>query len=74
MLKNKVIDFVQVELSMNPENTYHNSFLKTKMFIEELGYYIFGFYDQMPERHLGFPYLRRANAVFVSKFLKKRQK
>ena len=69
MLAGHKIDFVEAELSMNPENTYHISFEKLKNYIEGYNYRIFGIYEQQTEWKPSFPMLRRVNAVFVVKDL-----
>lgn len=67
MLEKQMIAFVEVEVSMNPENTFHVDFFMIKKFMENLGYRLFGVYDQMHEWQTGTPILRRTNPLFVSK-------
>ncbi|WP_176500822.1 FkbM family methyltransferase [Sphingomonas sp. HMP9] len=57
---------VQVEAGMNPENTFHIPFEALKAFLEDHGYRLFGFYDQVTEWPTKQPHLRRANPMFVS--------
>ncbi|HEX8060262.1 MAG TPA: FkbM family methyltransferase [Cyclobacteriaceae bacterium] len=65
MLRKGEIDFVQVEVSMNPSNTFHVSGDKVKSHMESLGYALFGMYDQTLEWITKRPILRRVNMVFI---------
>ncbi len=67
LLKNQSISFVEVEVSMNPENTYHVKFEKIKEYMESFDYRVFGIYDQTQEWPTKTPILRRVNALFISK-------
>ena len=51
---------------MNPENTFHVKFEDVKQYLEKFDYRIFGIYEQVPERSINKPILRRVNIVFVS--------
>jgi FkbM family methyltransferase len=59
------VDFIQVEASMNRHNTKHVAFRDFCGLLEPLGYALFGIYDQVAE-FKKYPYLRRANPVFIS--------
>lgn len=69
MLKNKQVDFIQTEVGMNLLNNYHVSLEKTKSFLEDNGYVLFGIYHQVQEWIEKKPYLRVADAVFIKKSL-----
>jgi FkbM family methyltransferase len=66
MLREKSIDFVEVESGMNPKNTYHVPFESLKAHLERHDYFVFGLYEQICEWPTKEIHLRRANAVFVS--------
>lgn len=66
MLRAGKIDFVQVEVSMNPSNTFHVSGDKVKSHMESIGYVLFGMYDQTLEWITKRPILRRVNMVFIN--------
>jgi len=63
------IDFIEVEAGMNPRNKYHVPFFDLKTFLEEKGYLMFGFYDQVHEWIEQKPFLRRSNLLFISRIL-----
>lgn len=65
MLRNHAIDFVQVEVGMNPTNKRHVPFERFVGYLGALGYHLFRLYDQVLELD-GRPMLRRSNPVFVS--------
>ncbi len=67
MLSEQRIDFIQVEVGMNPGNTFHVPFEEMKIFLEKFDYRIFGIYDQVQEWPTSLPILRRVNSIFVSK-------
>jgi hypothetical protein len=67
MLADQKIDLVQVEAGISPENVRHVRLEAMKSYLEERDYFLFGFYDQVPEWPTGRPHLRRANAVFISR-------
>lgn len=71
-IQNQSVAFIEVEVSMNPENTFHVDFVDIKQFMESFGYRLFGIYDQMYEWQTGTPILRRTNPVFVSEHLYKK--
>ena len=66
MLETSCIDVVQVEAGMNPLNTDHVHLKEFLQFLEPLGYFLFGVFEQMPEFPTGAPQLRRADPAFVS--------
>lgn len=66
LLRKHAVGLVQVEASVNPENTDHVQLEPMKHYLEALDYRVFGFYDQVAEWKRGLPVLRRINAVFVS--------
>jgi len=66
LLKAQDIDFIQVEVSMNPFNTFHVNYLEVVNYLENLGYYIFGIYNQIHDFKLEKPVLRRCDFLFVS--------
>ena len=65
MLKKHHIDFVEVEAGMGPLNDYHVPLERFKTHLEDLGYYLFGIYEQTSEWRLKQKHLRRANMVFM---------
>lgn len=65
-LQKQEIDFIEVEVGMNPENQYHIPIEVIKKHLEERGYKLFGIYEQVHEWILKKPVLRRVNAVFIS--------
>jgi FkbM family methyltransferase len=67
LMENFSVDLIQVEVGMNPTNTFHNPFCELKQYLEERMYYLFGIYDQNHEWFQKKPILRRCDALFVSK-------
>src|SRR5688572_5338493 len=67
MLRNHSIDFIEIEVGMNPANDTHVPWEEIKKYMENMDYYLFGIYDQIREWKLQKPYLRRSNLVFLSK-------
>lgn len=67
MLAAHQIDFVEVEAGMNAENKRHVPFDDLRKHLENLGYFLFGFYEQMHEWVAKEPQLRRTNPVFISR-------
>lgn len=67
MMRDFSIDLIQIEVGMNPSNTFHNPFCEIKQFLEDRMYYLFGIYDQNHEWIEKKPILRRCDALFVSK-------
>lgn len=66
LLSKQKILFIQVEAGFGPNNETHASFTKIKEKLEDDGYLIFGFYEQMHEWKAVKPHLRRSDVVFVS--------
>jgi hypothetical protein len=66
MLAARQIDFVEVEAGMNSGNKRHVPFDDLRTHLENLDYYLFGFYEQMHEWVTREPHLRRTNPVFIS--------
>ena len=66
LLAEERIGILEVELGMNPENTYHTRFEDAKAYLEERGYRLFAIAEQVPEFLTRQPHLRRVNGVFVS--------
>lgn len=73
LLQEQSISFVETEVSMNPENTFHVDFVDVKRYMESYGYRLFGLYDQFYEWQTGTPILRRTNPLFVSERVYKRE-
>lgn len=69
LLKEGKISFVETEVGMNPENTFHVKFEDMKLYMEKLDYRLFGIYGQVQEWPTNKPILRRTNALFISKDL-----
>jgi FkbM family methyltransferase len=66
LLRSNSVDLIEVEAGMNPENRAHVPIEVLKHHLEERGYSLFAFYEQVHEFMAGKPNLRRANPVFVS--------
>ena len=66
LLTRQSIDFIEVELGMNPENKLHVDFGEVKSYLENFHYRIFGIYNQAMEWPTDSPILRRTDVVFVS--------
>jgi FkbM family methyltransferase len=66
MLKVQAIDLLHVEAGANPGNTRHVPFAQFDAYLNPLGYYLFGIYEQWSEWFTGEPHLRRVNPVFIS--------
>lgn len=65
-LRAQRIDLIQVEAGMNKDNHTHVAFELFKEHLEGYGYALFRMYEQVSERALGQPHLRRTNLVFCS--------
>ncbi|WP_173021570.1 FkbM family methyltransferase [Lewinella sp. W8] len=65
MLKRGSIKFLEVEVSMNPENDFHIPFGTIIEYLKPYGYRLFGIYEQQPEKRVTVPILRRSNMVFM---------
>lgn len=66
LLENGLVDWVQVEAGMNPENRVHVPMEAFKSHLEALRYRLFGVYEQVHEWPTDQAHLRRANLVFAS--------
>lgn len=71
MLARGQISLIEIEAGMNPFNTHHTGLEIMKAFLEELGYLLFGIYEQVYEWPTKQPQLRRSNCVFISNQLQK---
>lgn len=70
LLNSMAINIIHVECSMCRLNTDHISLGKFEEFLESKEYYLYNIYDQKPNWPTGELFLRRSNAVFMSrKFL-----
>lgn len=65
-LKNKSIDFIETELSMNPTNKFHVDYFSMVEYMLKYNYLVFGIYEQIHDFVIGKPVLRRSNVVFIS--------
>ena len=68
MLRDQLIDLVQVEVGMNETNSLHVPFERVVGFMRPLGYDLFSLYGPAFERD-GRPLMRRCNPVFIAKRL-----
>jgi FkbM family methyltransferase len=66
MLRGQLIDVVEVEAGMNPNNHRHVRFEILKSYLESNSYFLFGIYEQIHEWPSQEPHLRRVNAAFIS--------
>jgi FkbM family methyltransferase len=69
MLKDRKIDFVEVEAGMHCDNHYHVPMEALKSTLEQHGYRLFGIYEQVSEWPTNEPHLRRSNLVFLSSLM-----
>lgn len=60
------IGILDVEVGMNPDNTFHVPFVRMAEQLAGLDHHLFGLYDQMHEWPTQRPVLRRCNALFVA--------
>jgi len=60
------VEFVELELGVNIDNTYHTPIEAAKSHMESHGYRLFGIYEQVREWPTRRPNLRRVNGVFAS--------
>ncbi|MFT6198223.1 MAG: FkbM family methyltransferase [Nonlabens sp.] len=67
LLQNAKLSFIETEVSMNPENTFHARFEDVKEYLEKFDYRLYGIYKQIHEWPTKKPILRRVNALFISK-------
>ena len=66
MLDQAAIDFIEMEVGMNPNNKLHVPLEEVKPYMEINGYYLFGIYEQVQEWITQKPILRRSNLLFIS--------
>jgi len=66
LIREKKIDFIETEVSMNPTNEFHVAFTDIKEFLLIQDYLIFGLYEQILDFKIEKPILRRSNVVFIS--------
>ena len=66
LLSRNAISFIEAEVSMNPNNTFHVSLEEVKKYLEQNNYFLFGLYEQVLEWKIKAPVLRRCNALFIS--------
>lgn len=67
MLDEQAIDFIELEVGMNPSNTLHVPFEEMKLFLEKSDYFLYGIYEQVQEWKTNKPILRRCNPLFISR-------
>lgn len=72
LFRHGLVDIVQVEAGLNPMNDRHVLLQDFQNWLEERGYFLFGFYEQTHE-FTGEPQLRRADVAFISPRLRKRE-
>lgn len=65
MLKSQSVNFIMLEVSMNPLNKKHVNVVDAISEMESLGYFIFRVYEQVHEHRR--PTLRRSNVLFISR-------
>jgi FkbM family methyltransferase len=65
MLNSERIRLIELELGMNPENSYHTKFEDAKELMEQKGYRVFSITEQVAEWPSRQQHLRRVNAVFA---------
>ena len=65
-LKNKRIDFIETELSMNSTNQFHIDYFSMVEYMLKYNYLVFGIYEQIHDFVIEKPVLRRSNVVFIS--------
>ena len=66
LLRTHRIDLVQVEAGMNCRNSRQVPIESIKEHLEEMNFFLFRVYDQVPEWPTREPHLRRSNLVFLS--------
>lgn len=66
MLTASSVGIVIAECSMNRDNTFHVQFGEIHRHMEQLGYRLFGIYEQVHEWPTRKPNLRRTNAAYIS--------
>ena len=66
MLRDSRVDLVEVEAGMNPENERHVVLPDFLAFLQPCGYRLFRTFQEVWEKPVKGPYLRRVNALFIS--------
>jgi FkbM family methyltransferase len=66
MLGKNAIDVIEIEVGIGPDNERHVPLNRVKEWLEARRYFLFGFYEQVPEWKYNRRHLRRVNAVFLS--------
>jgi len=66
MLRTSAVGIVIAECSMNMDNTFHVPFCDIHRHMEQLGYRLFGIYQQVHEWPTRKPHLRRTNVAYIS--------
>jgi hypothetical protein len=51
LIEGHSIDFIQVEVGLNPKNCLHVRFEEVKTFLEQRNYYLFGLYELTREKN-----------------------
>lgn len=66
LLMRNGINLIEAECAINRDNRFHAPFFEVHTHMEDLGYRLFGLYEQGHEWPSRSPHLRRVNAVFIS--------
>lgn len=66
LLARQAIGLIDIEVGMNPTNTFHAPFSAVSEFLWSHGMLLFGIYDQLQEAPGTGCVLRRVNAMFIS--------
>ena len=67
------IDVIDVEVSMNSKNLKHVDFQAVRSFLSAFNYLVFYIHElTLDTTHSGLPFLRRANALFISEVAAKK--
>lgn len=67
MLEKSRIGFIKLECGVDPGNSRHVPYAEVVNFLSDMGYRIFGVYDQENEFFRKEPQLRRFDLAFISK-------
>jgi len=67
MLRDSRVDVVEVEAGMNPDNELHVPLQEFLPVLQPHGYRLFRIFRQASEKPIKGPYLRRVNALFISR-------
>ena len=66
MLSENCINFVETEVSISAENTYHVPLDDVRNYLEDVGFRLYALYEQVRENDEKGPFLRRVNAAFIN--------